>query len=105
MNGSILIDLLKLMGNNKYLESLNEKDLINRFGKEININDTDIINNLKKIQSNSADENSKFIKTVLDSFKKMEENENIRFISCTYFCFSIYIINLLIREQKERYQQ
>ena len=93
VNGSILIDLLKLMGNNKYLESLNEKDLINRFGKEININDTDIINNLKKIQSNSADENSKFIKTVLDSFKKMEENENIRFISCTYFCFSIYIIN------------
>ena len=93
VNGSTLIDLLKLMENEQYLENLSEKDLINRFGKEININDTDIINDVKKIQSNNPDEISKFITNILNSFKKIEENEKIRFISCTYFCFSIYIIN------------
>ena len=93
VNGSILIDLSQLMEKNKYLESMSERDLINKFGKEININDTDIMKNVKKIQNDNAKESAKFIKDIFDSLKKMEENENIRFISCSYFCFNIYIIN------------
>jgi hypothetical protein len=49
VNGSILIDLAQLMEKKKHIESLSERDLINKFGKEININDTDIIKNKTKI--------------------------------------------------------
>ena len=93
VNGSILIDLAQLMEKKKHIESLSERDLINKFGKEININDTDIIKNIIKIQNDNVEENSKFIKNLFIALKKMEENENTRFISCSYFCFIFYIIN------------
>ena len=93
VNGSTLIDLSQLMGKKKYLESMNEKDLINRYGKEININDTDIMKEVKLIQCENIGESSKFITNIFNSFKKMENIESNRFTSCSYFCFSIYIIN------------
>ena len=93
INSSTLIDLSLLNGKKKYLESINEKNLINKFGKEININDSDIIKDVKKVEINKVEEESKFISNIFDSFKKMEETEGIRFISSSYFCFSIYIIN------------
>ena len=50
VNGSTLIDLSQLMNKKKPLESLTEKELINKYGKEININDTDIIKDVKRIK-------------------------------------------------------
>ena len=50
VNGSSLIDLSQLMNKKKPLESLTEKELINKYGKEININDTDIIKDVKRIK-------------------------------------------------------
>ena len=93
VNGSILIDLTQLMEKKKHLDSLSERDLINKFGKEININDTDIIKDITKTQNDNVEENSKFIKNLFMTLKKMEENEGNRFISCSYFCFIFYIIN------------
>ena len=93
INSSILIDLSQLMGKKKYLEGISEKDLINKFGIEININDTDILKDVTKISCENVEENSKFITDIFNSFKKMEEVENNRFTSCSYFCFIIYLIN------------
>ena len=91
--GSILIDLSQLMGKKKFLENLNEKNLVNKYGKEININDSDIIKDIKRNQNIKSDEESKYILNIINSFKRMEKVEENRFISCSYFCFSIYIIN------------
>ena len=93
INSSILIDLSQLMGKKKYFEYISEKDLINKFGKEININDTDIIKDVKKIPCQNVEENAKFIQDIFNCFKKMEDTEGNRFTSCSYFCFIIYIIN------------
>ena len=93
VNGSILIDLSELMGKKKFLDNLNEKNLINKYGKEININDSDIIKEIKRNQNIKSDEESKCILNIINSFKRMEKVEENRFISCSYFCFSIYIIN------------
>jgi hypothetical protein len=93
INSSILIDLSQLMGKKKYLEYISEKDLINKFGTEININDTDIIKDIRKIPCENVEENSKFISDIFNCFKKMEDAETNRFSSCSYFCFIIYIIN------------
>ena len=93
VNGSMLIDLSQLMEKKKYLESLTEKDLINKFGKEININDTDIIKNVTIIQNDNVKESAKFMQDLFNSLKKIEETEYTRFISCSYLCFILYIIN------------
>ena len=93
VNGSTLIDLSQLMGKKKYLDSINEKDLINKYGKEINVNDIDIIKDVKLIECENVGDNSKFITNIFNSLKKMENIESNRFTSCSYFCFSIYIIN------------
>ena len=93
INSSILIDLSQLMGKKKYLEGISEKDLINKFGIEININDTDILKDVTKISCENVEENSKFITDIFNCFKKMEDAENNRFTSCSYFCFIIYLIN------------
>ena len=55
VNGSILIDLTQLMEKKKHLDSLSERDLINKFGKEININDTDIIKDITKTQNDNVE--------------------------------------------------
>ena len=93
VNGSILIDLSDLMQKKKNMDFFNEKDLINKYGKEININDTNIIGTVKKIHCDTVEESYKSITNLFYSFKKMEETEGIRFISCSYFCFIIYIYN------------
>ena len=93
VNGSILIDLSELMQKKKNMDFFNEKDLINKYGREININDTNIIGTVKKIHCDTVEESYKSITNLFYSFKKMEETEGIRFISCSYFCFIIYIYN------------
>ena len=91
VNGSYLIDLSLLK--NISLENYSERDLINNFGKEININDTDIMKDIKKIPFENHEDISKFISNIFFSLKMMEDAENNRIISCSYFCFTIYIIN------------
>ena len=92
VNGSSLIDLSQLM-KKKSLENLTEKDLINKYGKEININDTDIIKDIKRIQCDNVDENTSFISNLFYSLKKLEENDSNIFLSWSYFCLCIHIIN------------
>ena len=91
VNSSYLIDLAKLK--NESLEDFTEKELINKFGKEININDTDIMKDIHKIPYENQEDNSNFISNILNILKNLEEAENNRFTSCSYFCFTIYIIN------------
>ena len=92
VNGSSLIDLSQLM-RKKNLESLNEKDLIKKYGKEININDTDIIKDVRRISCENVEENTQFISNLFYSLKKLEEKESNIFLSWSYFCFGIHIIN------------
>ena len=93
VNGSLLIDLSKLMNKKKSLESITEKDLLNKYGKEININDTDIIKDVQRIPCNNVEENTNFISNLFYTLKKLEENDSNLFLSWSYFCFSIYIVN------------
>ena len=92
VNGSSLIDLSQLM-RKKSLESITEKDLIKKYGKEININDTDIINDVKRTPCDNVEENTQFISNLFYSLKKLEENDSNIFLSWSYFCLGIHIIN------------
>ena len=92
VNGSSLIDLSQLM-RKKNFENLNEKDLIKKYGKEININNTDIIKDVKKIPCDNVEENTNFISNLFYSLKKLEENDSNIFLSWSYFCFGILFIN------------
>ena len=93
VNGSTLIDLSQLMNKKKPLDSLTEKDLINKYGKEININDTDIIKEIKRIPCNNVEENTNFISNFFYSLKKTEENNKNLFLSWSYLYFGIHIVN------------
>ena len=92
VNGSSLIDLSQLI-KKKNFESLTEKDLLKKYGKEININDTDIIKDVKRVSCDNVEENTQFINNLFYSLKKLEERDSNIFLSWSYFCFSIYIIN------------
>ena len=90
VNGSSLIDLSQLM-KKKSLETLTEKELINRYGKEININDTDIIKDVKRIPCDNVDEYTNFISQFFYSMKKLEENDSNIFLSWSYFYLGIHL--------------
>ena len=85
VNGSSLIDLYQLM-KKKSLESLTEKDLIKKYGKEININDKDLINSIKRIPCENVEEITKFLSSLFEYLKKQEEEEKSLFLSWSYFC-------------------
>ena len=93
VNGSSLIDLSQLINKKKSLDSITEKDLINKYGKEININDTDIIKDIRRIPCDNVEENTSFITNLFYSLKKLEENDSNIFLSWSYFCFCIHIVN------------
>ena len=93
VNGSVLIDLSNLYIKKKSIDSLTKKELIKKYGKEININDTDIIKYVKRIPCDNVEENSKFISNLFESLKKLEENENNIFLSSSYFCLGIHIVS------------
>ena len=92
VNGSSLIDLYQLM-KKKSLESLTEKDLIKKYGKEININDKDLINSIKRIPCENVEEITKFLSSLFEYLKKQEEEEKSLFLSWSYFCLGIHFIN------------
>ena len=80
VNGSSLIDLSQLM-KKKSLESLTEKELRQKYGKEININDKDIIKDVRRIPCENVEESTHFISNLFQTLKKWEENETSLFLS------------------------
>ena len=92
VNGSSLIDLSQLM-KKKSLDSLSEKELRNKYGKEININDKDIIKDVRRVPCENVEESIHFISNLFQTLKKWEENETSLFLSWSYFCLGIHAMN------------
>ena len=92
VNGSTLIDLSQLLIKQKSIESLTEKELIKKYGREINVNDKDIIKYVQKIPCDNIEENTEYISNLINSLKKLEENEGNIFLSWSYFCLCLHII-------------
>jgi hypothetical protein len=77
----------------KSLESLTEKELRQKYGKEININDKDIIKDVRRIPCENVEESTHFISNLFQTLKKWEENETSLFLSWSYFCLGIHAMN------------
>ena len=90
--GSSLIDISLLMNKDEKTININSlKDLIMRNCKEININEPNLLKNIKKNECIKVDDNSNFITQLLSTLKKLEETDNHLFFSRAYFCFIIYL--------------
>ena len=90
--GTSLIDVSFLMNKDEKKVDINcLKDLILKNCKEININEPNLLKDIKKYECENVDEDSNFISELLSTLKKLEETDNHLFFSRSYFCLIIYL--------------
>ena len=93
INNNNLIDLSQLMGReNKTLEKITRDELINKYSKEIKIDDKNInyLKSIKKIPIDKANDSLFFLLQILNLFYKLEATNN-HFLTWSYFIIILYV--------------
>ena len=94
INNNNLIDLSQLMGReNKELEKITRDELIQKYSKEIKIDEKSNINYIKSIKKapiDKANDSLFFLLQILNMFYKLEATNN-HFLTWSYFIIIIYV--------------
>ena len=93
INNNNIIDLSQLMGReNKALEKITKDELINKYSKDIKIDDNNInyLKSIKKIPIEKANDSLFFLLQILNLFYKLEATNN-HFLTWSYFIIIIYV--------------
>ena len=97
INDNNLIDLTQLMGSDKnYLEKLSKDDYLNKYAKELkideknNIYNTNLLKAIKKTPVEKANDSLFFLLQLLNLFYKLEASSN-HFLTWSYFIIILYV--------------
>ena len=93
INNNNIIDLSQLMGReNKALEKITKDELIDKYSKEIKIDENNInyLKSIKKIPIEKANDSLFFLLQILNLFYKLEATNN-HFLTWSYFIIIIYV--------------
>ena len=97
INDNKLIDLTQLMGSDKnHLEKLSKEDYLNKYAKELkideknNIYNTNLLKTIKKTPVEKANDPLFFLLQLLNLFYKLEASNN-HFLTWSYFIIILYV--------------